>query len=150
MRKKTLRASEQDRADVAAGRVAWRDEAAAIDPERFVLLDESGCDTRPAHGCAPGGHWRRLTLIGALSLDGLCAAMLVGGATSTAVFLAFVTQGLIPALQQRRPDAVVVMDNLAAPRLPPCARPWTQPGSPIAICPPNRPARTRLNAPGRS
>ena len=111
---------------MAAGRVAWRDEATAIDPERFVFLDESGFDTRlsrtharaprgqRAHGHAPGGRWRRLTLIGALSLDGLCAAMLVGGATNTAVFLAFVTQVLIPALKQKRPDAIVVMDNLAA------------------------------------
>ena len=47
-------------------------------------------------------------------MDGLCAAMTVAGATSTAVFLAFVTQVLIPALQRTRPDAVVVMDNLAA------------------------------------
>jgi transposase len=64
-----------------------------------------------AHGHAPGGHWRRLILIGALTLDGLCAAMTVAGATDTRVFLAFVTQVLIPLLKQRRPDAVVVMDN---------------------------------------
>ncbi|MBV9749867.1 MAG: IS630 family transposase, partial [Acetobacteraceae bacterium] len=112
--------------DVAARRLAWRAEAAGIDPARLVFLDESGFDTRlsrtharaprgqRAHGHAPGGHWRRLTLIGALALDGLCAAMLVAGATDTRVFLAFVTQVLIPALKQQRPDAVVVMDNLAA------------------------------------
>ncbi len=40
--------------------------------------------------------------------------MLVARATNTAVFLAFVTQVLIPALKRTRPDAVVVMDNLAA------------------------------------
>lgn len=119
--------------DVAARRTAWRAEAANIDPARFVFLDESGFNTRltqrnspdlrgthartprgqRAHGTAPGGHWRRLTLLGALSLDGLCAAMTVAGATNTAVFLAFVAQVLIPALQRTRPDAVVVMDNLA-------------------------------------
>ena len=112
--------------DVAARRVAWRAEAAGIDPARFVFLDESGFDTRltrtraraprgqRAHGTAPGGHWRRLTLIGALAWDGICAAMTVAGATSSAVFLAFVTQVLVPALKRTRPDAVVVMDNLAA------------------------------------
>lgn len=111
---------------MAAGRLAWRAEAAGIDPKRFVFLDESGFDTRltrtharaprglRAHGKAPGGHWQRLTLIGALALDGLCAAMTVAGATDTRVFLAFVTRVLIPALKRRRPDAVVVMDNLAA------------------------------------
>ena len=111
---------------MAAGRRTWRDEAAGIDPARLVFLDESGFDTRlsrtharaprglRAHGKAPGGRWQRLLLVGALALDGLCAAMTVAGATDTAAFLAFVTQVLIPALKQTRPDAVVVMDNLAA------------------------------------
>ena len=36
-------------------------------------------------------------------------------ATSTAVFLAFVEQALVPALR-RRPEAMVVMDNLPAPK----------------------------------
>ena len=111
---------------MAAARAEWRGEAAWIDPARLVLLDESGFDTRlvrtharaprgqRAHGAAPGGHWRRLTLIGALGLDGLCATMTVAAATGTAVFLAFVEQVLIPALLRERPDAVVVMDNLAA------------------------------------
>lgn len=111
---------------MAAARAAWRDEAAGIDSARLVFLDESGFDTRltrtharalrgqRAHGKAPGGHWRRLTLIGALALDGLCAAMTVAGATDTAVFHAFVAQVLVPALARARPDAVVVMDNLAA------------------------------------
>jgi transposase len=35
-------------------------------------------------------------------------------ATSTRVFLAFVEHVLIPAVRQWRPDAIVVMDNLAA------------------------------------
>ena len=38
----------------------------------------------------------------------------VAAATSTAVFLAFVTRVLIPTLLRERPDVVVVMDNLAA------------------------------------
>lgn len=111
---------------MAAARAAWRAEAAGIDPERLIFIDESGLDTRltrtharaprgqRAHGTAPGGHWRRLTLIGALGLDGICAAMTVAAATGTAVFLAFVTQVLIPVLSREKPDAVVVMDNLAA------------------------------------
>jgi transposase len=69
---------------------------------------------RRAAGKVPRGRWRRLTVLGALALDGVLAGMTVAAATSTAVFLAFVQQVLIPALRQRRPDAVVVMDNLAA------------------------------------
>jgi transposase len=112
--------------DVAAARTTWRAEAAGVDPARLIFLDESGFDTRlvrtharaphgqRAHGTAPGGHWHRLTLIGALGLDGVCAAMMVAAATSTAVFHAFVTQVLVPALLREPPDAIVVMDNLAA------------------------------------
>jgi len=43
--KKTVRASEQDRPDVAVARTAWRRVTPAIDPERFVFLDESGVAT---------------------------------------------------------------------------------------------------------
>jgi transposase len=41
------------------------------------------------------------------------AAMSIATATSTAVFLAFVEQVLVPALRDR-PDAIVIMDNLGA------------------------------------
>jgi len=90
-----------------------------------VFLDECGVDTRMtraygraprgrrAAGTVPWGHWKRLTVLGALALDGVVAAMSIAAATGTRVFLAFVEQVLIPALRQR-PDAVVVMDNLAA------------------------------------
>ena len=64
-------------------------------------------------GTVPGGHWERLTVIGALGLDGVIASMSIAAATSGAVFLAFVEQALIPALRGR-PDAIVVMDNLGA------------------------------------
>ena len=60
----------------------------------------------------PGGHWKRLTILGALAADGLVAAMTVAAATTTQVFLAFVEQVLLPALRTR-PGRVVVMDNLA-------------------------------------
>jgi transposase len=95
-----------------------------IDPGRLVFLDESGLDTRltrsharaprgrRAVGRVPGGNWRRLTILGAMARDGLVAVMTVAAATSTAVFRAFVEQVLIPALRAR-PEALVVMDNLA-------------------------------------
>jgi transposase len=122
---KALRAAEQDREDVAAARQTWREELAGIDPGRLVFVDESGIDTRMARtharaprgqravGSVPWGRWERLTVIGALALDGVVAAMSVAAATGTAVFLAFVEQALVPALKDR-PDAVVVTDNLAA------------------------------------
>ena len=98
--------------------------AAGVDPERLIFLDESGIDTRLARtharaprgrravGRVPGGRWRRLTVLGALARDGLVATMTVAAATSTAVFLAFIEEVLVPALRER-PGATVVMDNLA-------------------------------------
>ena len=92
-----------------------------------MFLEESGIDTRlvrrharaprgqRAPGKVPWGRWRRLTLIGALGLDGMVASMSIAAATSTRVFLAFVEQVLAPALRGR-PGAIVVMDNLAAHR----------------------------------
>lgn len=66
-----------------------------------------------AHGKVPFGQWRRLTVLGALSLEGVVASMSRAAATSTAVFLAFIEQALIPALHHR-PGAIVVMDTAAA------------------------------------
>ena len=98
---------------------------AKIDPQHLVFLDERGIDTRltrsharaargeRAVGQVPWGHGQRLTVIGALGLDGVAASMSITAATSAAVFLAFVEQVLIPALRGR-PDAIVVMDNLPA------------------------------------
>ena len=98
---------------------------ANLDPQQLIFLDESGVDTRMtrrharaapgarAVGKVPGGHWERLTVIGALGLEGVVASMSIAAATTAAVFLAFVEQVLLPALRGR-PDAMVVMDNLGA------------------------------------
>ena len=66
-----------------------------------------------ALGKVPWGRWERLTVIGALALDGIVASRSVAAATGTAVFLAFAEEVLIPALRDR-PDALVVVDNLGA------------------------------------
>ena len=66
-----------------------------------------------AHGSAPGG-WQRLTVLGALSGEGMVAAMSIAAATTTRVFLAFLEAVLIPELRRRHPGATVLMDNLSA------------------------------------
>jgi transposase len=94
-----------------------------IAAERLVFQDESGATTemprrygraprgqRVAEG-TPAGHWRTLTLLGALSLKGVMAAMTIEAPTDSDVFLAYLEQVLCPRLQ---PGQVVVMDNLPA------------------------------------
>jgi len=65
-----------------------------------------------AYGAVPFGSWQRLTVSGALSTEGVVAAMGIEAATSTPVFLAYLEQVLVPELKRVKPDAVVVLDNL--------------------------------------
>src|SRR5206468_2549017 len=79
---KTVEAAERDREDVAEARAAWRAGLAGIDPARLIFIDETGIDTRMtraharaargqrATGKVPWGRWERLTVLGALALDG--------------------------------------------------------------------------------
>jgi transposase len=65
-------------------------------------------------GTVPFGHWTRLTVLGALGIGGMVAAMATEAATSGAVFLAYLEQVLLPELRRTKPDAVLVLDNLRA------------------------------------
>jgi transposase len=113
---------------VAAARAAWHPALAGIAPERLVFLDESGLDTRltRTHARAPRGErarghapWkrRRVTLIAALGLGGVVALTTVAAATDATVFVAFIEGVLAPALK-RRPEAVLVLDNLSVHKTP--------------------------------
>ena len=115
---------------MVAARAAWHTDGSAgiggIAPERLVLLDGCGVPTdmarlwgrsprgSRAHGTVPCGHWKRLTVLGALGTGGMMAAMGVEAATSGAVFLAHLDQVLSPELRRTKPDAVLVPDNLRA------------------------------------
>ena len=59
----------------------------------------------------PQGHWKVLTILGALSLRGVVADMTIESATDGDVFLAYLEQALFPQLQA---CDVAVMDNLSA------------------------------------
>jgi transposase len=116
-----LRAAEQDRPDVAAKRAEWRAGQPGLDPERLVFLDETWASTtmtRPRGRCprgerlvmpVPQSHWKTTTFVAALRTGGLCAPVVVDGAMTGEVFVAYVEQQLAPTL---RPGDVVVMDNL--------------------------------------
>ena len=66
------------------------------------------------HDAVPGGHWKMLTVLGAMNHCGMLAAMTVEAATDREVFLAFLDDILCPKL---RAGHVVVMDNLSAHRV---------------------------------
>jgi transposase len=63
------------------------------------------------HTSKPVNKGQIMTVLGALSLEGIMAAMTVEGSTDAQVFLTSVKTILVPAL---RPGQVVLMDNLSA------------------------------------
>jgi transposase len=97
-----------------------------VSPERLVFLDECGVLTSMArlygrsprgtraHGTTPCGSWTRPSVLGALGTEGVVAAMSIEAATDGTVFRVYLEQVLLPRLRQSKPDAVIVLDNLAA------------------------------------
>jgi transposase len=121
--KKTCHAAEQERADVAAAREAWRETQGGLSIDRLVFIDETWATTnmtrrygRARRGqrlvaAVPHGHWKTTTFIGALTADGLTAPAVIDGAVNGEIFLAYVEQVLVPTLA---PGKIVVMDNLSS------------------------------------
>lgn len=62
-----------------------------------------------AHATKPCNKGKNITLLGALSLEGLMASMTIAGSTDTDIFLTYVQEILCPCL---RPGQVVILDNL--------------------------------------
>jgi len=62
-------------------------------------------------GSVPHGHWKTLTYVAALRVDGLTANFVIDGAMNGISFLAYVEQVLVPAL---RKGDIVFADNLPA------------------------------------
>ena len=124
--KKTLVAAEQQRPDVAEKRARWHEELAAEPTTRLVFVDESGANTKMTRlrGRAlggervrahiPHGRYQTSTLISAIRLEGPCAPWLFEGPMNGEMFLAWVREGLAPAL--RRGD-VVILDNLSTHKI---------------------------------
>lgn len=84
----------------------------------------------------PQAHWRMTTLIAAVRCTGLAAPLLFEGATDAAAFRTYVERVLVPAL---RPGDIVVLDNLAAHRVPWVARRIRKAGAGVWYLPPYSP-----------
>ena len=123
LQKKSSRAAEQDRPEIALARADWRATQASIDPERLVFVDETGLKTDMSRlrgwaqrgvrlaEAVPGGHWHIHTLVHAVALDGTPAAMVLDGPIDGLCFAGFCEHFLAPALA---PGDLVVLDNLSS------------------------------------
>ncbi|MEQ8299999.1 MAG: IS630 family transposase [Hyphomonas sp.] len=121
--KKSLFALEQARAAVARQRQRWKSWQAWLDPSRLVFIDETWIKTNMAplrgwgpkgrrlKGYAPHGHWRTMTFLAGLRMDGLTAPCVFDGPINGLSFRAYVEQVLIPTL---KPGDIVILDNLGS------------------------------------
>ena len=120
--KKSLRAAERKRADVARARRRWLREQGLLDPARLVFIDETAVTTNMVRpngwsprgerlvGEVPMGHWETLTFIAGFRQIGIVAPMLIKGAMNGEAFLAYIEQCLAPTLRRRD---IVVIDNVS-------------------------------------
>ena len=111
----------QDRPDVAAARAELKAEQKKLAPPRLIFIDETAVTTKMVRhygraprgerlvASVPHGHWKTLTLVAALRIDGLTAPYVIDGAMDGPSFIAYVEQVLVPTLRKRD---IVFMDNL--------------------------------------
>ena len=91
-----------------------------LDPSRLVFIDETAVSTNLVRlngraprgkrviGSVPLGTWKTITFVAALRYHKMTAPMVVDGAMTSEMFLAYVEQCLVPTLKR---NDIVVMDN---------------------------------------
>jgi transposase len=146
--KKSLYATERDSEANLKRREEFAARIGAIAPEKLIFLDESGVTTsmtrlyarslsgQRIHEATPGGHWKIMTILGAMSLRGMIATMTIEAATDREIFLTYVEQVLCPAL---RPGDVVVMDNLSSHKVDGVRQRIERAGAELLYLPPYSP-----------
>ena len=122
-RKKSLRAAEQERPDVARARRRWIREQGMFNSAQLVFIDETSTSTNMARlrgrcrrgkrliGRVPHGHWKTVTLVAGLRHNKMVAPFVVDGPMNRATFLVYLKRCLRPFL--KRGDFVII-DNLPA------------------------------------
>ena len=101
--------------------IAWMREQGLFDPAKLVFIDETCTNTMMVRlrgrcprgerliGYAPHGHWKTITFVAGLRLNGMTAPCVLEGAMNGPMFLAWVKQFLVPTLKR---GEIVAMDNL--------------------------------------
>ena len=104
--KKTLKASEQEREDIAKNREEWREFQATVDVHRLLFLDESGlktnmtrlygraCGGNQCLDTTPCGHWETVTILSSIRIDGTTESLVFEGAVDRKMFDAYIEKGL--------------------------------------------------------
>jgi transposase len=97
-----------------------------LDTTRLVFIDETAVSTNLVRlrgraprgvrliGRVPFGEWQTVTFVAALRHNKMTAPMVVEGAMTGEMFLAYIQQFLVPTLKR---NDIVVIDNYAAHRV---------------------------------
>ena len=125
--KKSLRAAEQDRPDVAKARADWRGNQPSLATGKLIFIDETWTKTNMVRlygwshvghrlvDAVPHGHWKTSTFIAGLRQDGLIAPCVFNGAINGECFKAYGENVLVPTLAE---GDIVLSDNLSAHKSP--------------------------------
>jgi transposase len=155
-KKKSLRAAEQKRKDVAQARRKWIREQGLLDPAKLVFIDETSVNTSMVRlygrgPCGerlvdhvPFGHWETMTFVSALRRDGMVAPMLIEGPMNGELFLAYVEQCLAPTL---KPNDIVVVDNVATHKVAGVVEAIEAAGATLRYLPPYSPDLNPIEMP---
>lgn len=126
----------------------WLRRVPGLDPDKLVFIDETWAATnmtRRRGRCpmgerlvcrVPHGHWKTTTFVAALRTTGMVAPMVVDGAITGDLFVAYVGQVLVPEL---RPGDIVVLDNLQCHKRAEAVRAIEAAGCSVVFLPPYSP-----------
>lgn len=84
----------------------------------------------------PHGHWQTTTFVAGLTLDGMIAPFVLGGAIHRDAFTTYVKRVLAPEL---RPGDIVIMDNLSSHKGPVIEKLINDAGAELKFLPPYSP-----------
>ena len=104
-------------------RRVYQAKVSALEAKDLIFVDETGVNIAMArlyarapkgeriHASAPVNKGKNITVLGALSLQGLVEAMTIEGSSDGQVFSTFIQEVCVPIL---RPGQTVIMDNLSS------------------------------------
>jgi len=121
-KKKSLHATERDqRPEVRKARQEYQTQMPEMEADKLIFVDESGVNRgmsrtygwapmgQRAEGSKPRNPGKNVSLVGALSTEGVVTSLLLEGSIDGAAFKAFTEELLVPILQ---PGDIVLADNL--------------------------------------
>jgi transposase len=146
-KKKSWHATQRDKAANVKARAEFIENLPNLPADKLVFVDETSVNlgmTR-TYARAPRGHRAEgdkpyhpdtMSLIGAMNLNGVTAALLVEGAVEGATFKVFIEQLWVPTLQ---PGDIVVLDHLRVHKVDGIEQAIESTGAAVEYLPPYSP-----------